>query len=321
MATAFSKLKRASFEGIEFPVRRMSVRGALRYHVHEYPHAFGGAFENLQRKLYETKMTCPFMQRFAAYPGLWPDRWNALRARFETGEAGQLVIPTIGTITVRCIAWPEEMDAKIQSGVNVELEFIEDQSQLSLVENLIRIESENLQAAIGNYEDALAKFREDNPNSLDAQSVIATSARTKGTNPSLFDSINDAANALFSIKDQFDLQAGLLEGKVLGLLGIIQEADRTVVSLQNPQNFRVWTAMRDLADGCRKLAKDLHSRHTDLQVFIVPMTMAISDVSTRIYGDNSRAVELMQINSSFDDALAIPAGTQIKYYPAVANAA
>lgn len=318
MATAFSKLQKAGFSGIQFPVRRMSVKGALRHHVHEYPHSPGGAFENLERKLYEVRMTCPFMQRFAAYPGLWPGRLSQLRTIFETGAAGALVIPTIGTIQARCVSWPEEMDAKIQSGVMVELEFIEDQSQANLVESLIQVAEANVATSVAAYNAALAKFREDNA-SADAATVLAAGIRA-GKSPNILDVVSDVANAVFGLKDQVEFQAGLLEAKVLRLDAVIREADATVVSLQHPENFKLFDALRQLWASSQQLAKDLKGTRSDFQIFTVPMAMSVGDISARIYGDNSRAVELMQINA-FDDAMNIPAGSQVKYYPPESAAA
>lgn len=296
MATAFSKLQRASWNGIEFPVRRLSVRGALRYHVHEYPHAAGGAFENLERKLYEVRMTCPFLQRFSKYPDLWPIRLATLRTQFETGEAGKLTIPTIGTITARCVAWPEEMDAKVQSGVMVEFEFIEDQSQLNLVETLIQAASANVESAAEAYTINLDDYKTTTGNQID-----------------LLDAISLVANDVFALKDQAELESLILSAKVDRLAAILQEADRTVVDLQNPKHYPLLNSMRDLWAANQQLFRDLQGRRSPLETLVVPMTMSIADISTRIYGDTSRAVELMQLNP-LEDALAVPAGTSIKYY-------
>lgn len=320
MATAFSKLQKAGFSGIQYPVRRMSVRGSLRYHVHEYPHAAGGAFENLERKLYEVRMTCPFMQRFPGYPDLWPGRLSQLRRIFETGAAGALVIPTIGTIQARCVSWPEEMDAKIQSGVMVDLEFLEDQSQLSLVDSLIEAATSNVQTLAEQYGNQLKKYRDDNPNSLSAASVLAAANPTSGFRPDVLDLVSSVANEVFSLKDQVEFQGQLLEAKVRRLDAIIREADATVVALQHPDNYPLLGAIRDLWQSNKQLANDIQGQRSALQIFAVPVTMSVGDISVRLYGDNSHAVELMQINP-FDDVLAIPAGTMVKYYPPDAAAA
>lgn len=295
----------------------MSVRGALNHHVHVYPHAAGGAFENLERKLYEIRMTCPFLQRLAKYPGLWPTKLATLRTQFETGEAGRLTIPTVGTITARCLSWPEEMDAKIQSGVMVELEFIEDQSQLNLVETLIATASANVEDAASAYADVLADYKADAtagfPPSASSATVLSAAQKSTLLSLDLLDTISSVANDVFALKDQADLESSIFIAKIDRLSAIIQEADRTVVELQKPERYSLLDALRNLWTANRQLQKDLQGRSSPLETFIVPMTMSVTDVSAAIYGDNSHAVELMQLNA-LDDPLSIPAGTRVKYY-------
>ncbi len=95
---AFDALLRASFLDYPFPVQDIDVKGGLRDHVHEYPHAPGGAPEKLGRKLYEFTFTCPFLTGLRGYPKLWPETLATLRIFFEGQNTGDLVVPTIGTI-------------------------------------------------------------------------------------------------------------------------------------------------------------------------------------------------------------------------------
>ena len=301
MATAFSKLKRAGFNGIEFPVRHYTVKGSLRHHVHEYPHAWGGAFENLQRKLYEIRMTAPMMARFARYPDLWPTKWATLRTQFEQGNAGSLVIPTIGTIQARCIEWPETFDAKIQSGIMAELTFIEDQSQLFLTEKLVQVDKQRLSdmtaAASKEWQDAVNKYKN------------GVSKYEMG----LIDSLLSLAGDILAIKDNVELYGALIESKVRAFDTLLREADAAVRAFDDPGNWTLVNAMRDLWQSIQTLGNDLGGGGGGgLQTWTVPAVMTIADVSTALYGNNSMAVTLLQSNA-IDDAMAIPAGTVIKY--------
>lgn len=319
MSTAFSKLQRAAFFEIQFPVRRMTVKGSLRYHVHEFPHAAGGAFENLERKLYEIHMTAPFMQRFRAYPNLWPKRLNDIRTLCETGQAGPLVIPTIGTIRARCVEWPEEMDAKVQSGVVVDFTFIEDQPSANLVSTIVSASEANVASATDAYNAELIAARASNTGSLfgtlSNSQVVAAASGGRGFTPDILDVINDVAQQVFALKDQFDLEGQLLTAKVDRLAGLIEQADATVVGLQQPENYSLLDSLRNLWAANNQLAKDIQGQRAPLAVYPVPMVMSVSEVSVRLYGDNSQAVTLMQMNP-IDDVLRIPVGTRIKYYPA-----
>lgn len=302
--TAFSRLQRASWDGIEFPVRHYTVKGSLRYHVHEYPHAPGGAFENLRRKLYEVRMSVPMLARLRNYPDLFPTRWALMRQQFETGEPRNLVVPTIGTIKCRCIEWPETMDAKIQSGVMVELAFLEDQSQEYLVEKLIQVDKQRIPQLIefldGEWSKAVDKYKD------------GVSAYELG----LFDAIISTARDILSIKDNIEYYGAMVEAKIEAFEAVVSEADRAIRMFDDPGNWAVVNAVRDLWAAVEKFKDDLLGKGYKLETFIVPMTMSITDVSKRLYGNNSMAVTLMQSND-IDDPLAIPTGTRIRYYPDV----
>lgn len=304
--TALQRLQRAAWEvpggpKVEFPVRRCTVKGSGRKHLHEYPHAPGGAIEKLGRKPYEIHMSSPFMETFAAYPGLWPLGLDTLRNSFERQDTGKLTIPTIGTITALCDEWPQTMDARVQSGEEVEFTFTEDQSQLFLVDLLIGQGTVQVSEAFARFEDQVNKLP------LEQASI--------------FDGIRNAANAVLAYVDQAKAFGNLLDAKIQGLEALIAEANADINFafglLQNPQNFFLFDSLRDLFQSVNTLAADIFQKRSALQTYVVPLTMSIADVSSAIYGDNSHAVDLLQTNSTFDDAFAIPAGTNIRYYPAV----
>lgn len=296
--TALQKLPRASWKGkdgtkIEFPVRHVTVKGSMRHHIHEYPHSPGGAYEQLGRKLYEIHMTSSFMETFAGYPGLWPLNLDTLRSSFERGDPGALTIPTIGTIDARCVNWSQSMDARVQSGEEIEFEFLEDQSQLFLVDFIVAKNTVEMKSAVSNFEIEVEK---------------------SGSDVSVFDQIRATANLVLAYVDQGEAFSNLLAAKIEGLVAIIDEVDRDVDMLQNPQNWAVFNALRDLWASSVALFQDLLQTKGEIKVFVVPMTMPIGDVSSAIYGDNTHGVELLQLNP-VDDAFVIPAATRIRYYP------
>lgn len=293
---AFDSLPKAAFNGIPFPVRRLSVKGSLRYHIHEYPHTPGGAFENLARKLYEIRMVCPFHASFVSYPDLWPTTLATLRNIFERGDVGKLVIPTIGTIDARCIEWPEETDFKIRSGSEVQLTFLEDQSQAFLIDSLIQVDTQQMS------------------NTADAFAIEADSA---GFSPNIFAAIQSAANDVLAFVDQERAVGELFEAKLLGLKALLDEAIDDIADFDDPRNYKMLQAAIDLLDSTNQTLADLLAKGDVPQTYITPTVMAIGDISTAIYGDATHAVEILQLNS-IDDAFSVPAGFHVKYYAAAA---
>ena len=87
--------------------------------------------------------------------------------------------------------------------------------------------------------------------------------------------------------------------------------------LNDPSNNDVLQALRSLWETTQDLYDDIQSKRTPLEVWIVPSTMSIQQISTAIYGDNTHAVELLQLNDA-GDAMAVLAGTRIRYYPKAA---
>ena len=117
--------------------------GGIRDHVHQYPHSPGGAVEKhgashivcgtRRSSTNESRATGTTFGR--ADPSDLRDRW-------EQEVTSALMIPTIGEIQAYCKSWVERVTpATRQSGVEVELEFVEDQSQAFLVNSIIQITS------------------------------------------------------------------------------------------------------------------------------------------------------------------------------------
>lgn len=299
MPTPFDQLKSFSFNNIPFPYQRFSVSGGLRDHVHEYPHTAGGAPEKLGRKLYEIQVTANFQAALwtKKYANLWPNDLGVLRALFEDQTTSDLHIPTIGTIKAYAVSWNEIATAQNRSGVEVELTFREDQESAFLVAGVLQLGTGAMKSKVEEFEN------------LAAQTVPGK--------PSIFDTIIDAANFVLSFKDQFDLYGSLLESKILSLVSLMNEADRQLKELDDPTNYAVLDAFQDLWLSVLQLQRDIRERGESFRFFTTPMTMALQDVSSRIYGDASRSAELLQLNA-LEDPFDIPANTVIRYYDVAA---
>lgn len=291
---AFDELKRASHHGIAFPVRSVRISGGLREHVHEYPHAPGGAPEKLGRKLYEISMSAMFLQGLIdpAWQNLWPVGLATLRRLWEDQVTGPLHIPTIGTIQAYAVDWSQEMESRIRSGEMAEIKFREDQSSAFLVGELVQVSPSALV-------DKLAAFE------LAAEAMSPT--------PSIFDAIQDTTNSVLAFKDQIDLAGNLVEAKLLGLVHLLREADAQVKSLNDPQFVHVLDAMHELWLASQQLHDDVHQKSAQIQTYTVPFRTTITDVARALFGDNTRAADILQLNA-IEDPFAIPAGAQLRYY-------
>lgn len=291
MANAFAELRDASFGGVVFPWQTYEIVGGIRDHVHEYPHVHGGDAEKLGRKLYEIRFSASLHAGLipSIYRDIFPYGLRTLRRMFEAQKSDKLSIPHIGEIQAYAVSWSERASSTIVSGVDVEWTFREDASE-SFGQKLV-VDTRKLAAAVRDWE-------------LEADVIKPT--------PSIFDKINDIAHTILSIKDQADLYGALIASKIEGLVSLIQEAD-SLVAFRDPDNHPALEALQALLAATMDLANDIMDRGQGLQVFTVPRTMSVSEVSSAIYGDSSRAAEIMELNT-LDNPLAIQAGTKVVYY-------
>lgn len=283
-----------SFDGIEFPIEEFRIVGGLRDHVHEYPHASGGAPEKLGRKLYSIHVTGLFQTNFRTYgyTDLYPKGLANIRAKFERQLTAPLVIPTIGTIDVYAVNWTQSGTSKILSGEKVEIEFREDQSDSFLTIELVKVSFTSLR---------------------DETASLVVIAEDDGLSPDLFTGIQDAVNSLTSIGDQVDLYNDLIQVKAAAVVDQCGQLDASADEL-NPANvWKTLAALHDVWAAAQKLQLDAAKAAIPLKTYRTPMIMSVTDVSRALYGDNTQSLNLMRLNS-LRDPLAIPADTLLTAY-------
>lgn len=299
IVSEFDRLPMASFNDAPFPVESVDIVGGLRDHVHEYPHADGGAPEKLGRKLYTIRMRANFQTRFALYPGLYPNTLNFLFKQFEAGTTGALVVPTLGTISAYCRNWSKQMQAAIRSGEKADFEFVEDLAQDFLVTSLV------------------------NPAPLSLAMTSTLAAQLDLLKPAesalnLYDQIIQSAEAILAVFDQAAVAGNLIEAKLRGLEQLIQQAD-ALPSTQSAAGAGVASALHDLWAAERQMLNDLQNKQNGgLQAYVTPMMMSVQQISAAVYdGDASHGIDIMSLNP-LEDPFRVPANSQIRYYPEVA---
>lgn len=304
--TARAKLPLASFDGVEYPLESQKIKGGVRVHVHEYPHAPGGAVEKMGRSLYRITHQASFQDTFLKYPGLYPQRLNALRVKFEEETTATLSVPGLGTIKALCTSWDRDMVAKIASGERVTFEFLEDMPSTATIEALV---------------DPTPKALEDRGRELARQLELVRADLARDEDRSLLQRVQDsvdgaraAISSVVAIRDQADMYSGLLEAK----LREVARHSRTLSdTLRSPKFFRMQDAAHEVWAASLKRVQDLGNRRVQLNEIVLPMTMALAQVSSLIFGDATHGDDVMALNP-VPDPHRIPAGTTIRFYPLAA---
>lgn len=294
MPGVFDQLQRAAFDGIEFACSKVSVKGGMRDHVHEYVHLPGGQPELLGRKLYTISFEATFSSETPLYPNAWPGDLSDLRDRFEQGVKSDLVIPTIGTIKAYAIDWDIDTDFKsMRDGEKMRMTFREDAEEALLIDSVVNVNTPDISFAAAALE-------------LEASELGLED---------FFTSVLNLANEVNALKDQVELQSEILSDKVGQLTSAVQRLDETLDVLDDPPHYKVTRALHDLGNAAIGLQANILKHSNPIALFVTPLRMSVSDVAAALYGGTELAVQLLKMNP-INDAFNIPAGTSLRVYQA-----
>jgi hypothetical protein len=298
MTTPFDGLKPFSFSGTEFPYKTYRVQGGIRKHEFTFPHSPGGITELLGRKLYEVHVSASFTQGLTKkYPNLWGNL-ASLRKHFEYQDSGVINIPHIGPMLGFANSWDETVNSHNRSTIDVEMTFTEDQNDEFATAWRLNFDSAGTMAS---------KLDTFNAEVLRNQLLLSDNTQN------IFSIVNSVCSSILSIKDQIDLYGSLVVSKIDSAVAIIREADQQVKELNNPDFWPLLDSLQELWFSTVQLQQDILENDIVLRTFTVPIRMSVAQASAAIFGDSSKAVDIMTLNA-LDDPLSIPAGIQLKYY-------
>jgi prophage DNA circulation protein len=300
MPDEFKNRAKVGFAGIEFPCDRYRLRGSTRLHIHLYAHVPGGDIEKLGRNLYEIEVSGVFLTSAKNYANLWPERLAALRDLFEQEWSDYLVLPSIGRIKAVCKEWDQEFVARVVNGEHANFHFVEDQSSAFLLDQIVTSTTKTIESS-------------------SAQLVTLQQAMQDALGPGpagadLFGVIQSTANDVLAIRDQSDLAGLALANKIAVLTNLCYEADRAVEGLKDPANYPVVEALKELWDAARSLGEAVAGPPKTFRYYTTPSRMSAAEVAIAVYGDSSRATDILELNP-INDAFDIPPRTRLRYIP------
>jgi len=292
--TYFDQLEPASFGGIAFPYSELKVTCGVRSYEHEYPHQDRMALEKLGRRAYKVHVMVMFqaMINNPKWSDLFEVRLPKLREMWEKSTTADFHIPHIGDLPMMCGEWSEDLSARNRSGCRVEMDYVEDVPDAFNFVKTVQL----------------------TPHSFAQQTVLLGAEFNKLPHKvALFDAITMAAASILAIKDQIDLYGNLLLSKIIGLTSLLHMADQQVKELNDPMNYELLAAFRDFCDAVVQLHQDILQLGISQAEYVVPMEMTVAAIADTVYHDSRQAVDIMRLNA-FEDPMAIPAATKVKYY-------
>lgn len=199
------------------------------------------------------------------------------------------------------------MNAKARSGEDCEFTFLEDQKDAFLIQELVT-RSEDLPTLNLALRTAIPLRDVSRLGITDPRVLGNTIANENATFGRLF----SAVDTITAIDGQAEQYGAAVAAMALNAISICKEVDN-LRSMKDPANWDIVHTMQDVQSELTKLVRDATGRNKQTRAYIVQQPASIAQISTRIYGSTSRAVELLKLND-LDDALNIPAGTTIRYY-------
>jgi hypothetical protein len=302
----------ATFDGLQplrfgtkiIPFREYEVTFAGRAHIHEYPHAHGGAPEKLGRKLLVVHVEGRIDAALVGvkYADVWPGTAEYLRFKAQTQATEDLTIPTIGTFPAFIHEnYKEKRKNSDLSGFDISIDFVEDSSDAFLASQIAKLDTGAMSGAMTNYELQLIKNQ-----------LLMTKDEMD-----LFDAILGLASDIQGLRDQFQLYSALVEAKFLSLFAMIHQADANAKWLIRPENALGADAFNELWSSVRAAYDDKLAKGAQLKVWTTTRTETLAQVSTDIFGNSEHASDLLGLNG-FTDPFNIVAGSKVRYYAVAA---
>lgn len=323
----FDHVQPCSFAGIPIPVDMIEVKGGLRDHIHEPPHADGGIPEKLGRRLYTIDLHAIFDEGIPGYVGFgkyddnYPDSMWKLRNLFESGLTDDLVLPNLGTIKAYARNWPQKWSADRRSGEEANYEFVEDPKvSLALgVFNLDTVPDTPAMLVELDHFNVLAQASNDRLDAAKQSRVPGTTldlSQVSNVDPSLLSNVASAFNEIITLRDQEGLLATLLEEKIASLT---QYANLVTQAITSPFDIHLLYALQDMMAAARSFQSNAQNTIAPIKTWVVTRTMPVSDISTALFGDTTHAMDILNMNP-IDNAFRVRAGTKIRYIDASASA-
>jgi hypothetical protein len=311
------KAQKCSFDGVEFPIISIEVVGGLRDHIHEFPHADGGAPEKLGRKLYVIRIRAIFDEGIQTqYNGgtpTYPDALGLLRDVFERGLSRDLVLPNLGTIKTYCRSWPQRLDVAVRSGETADFEFVEDpqvsNAGVFVLEAVPAATAMFIQLDHFNQEGDLQQQRMDAAIASLVPGGSLDLTQASRVDPSALSGLAAAFTTIIKLRDEESLYGQLLEATVASVL---RYAELVTNAITSPFDVSLLYAVLDIVSSTQKFEKNALNTVAPIKKYTTVRYMSVVDISKAIFGDSAHATDILTMNP-IEDAFRVPPGTTISY--------
>ncbi len=289
--SAISQLKAASHFGISFPYTSCTAKIKYRHHAHVYVQTDGGEVEKLGLALREFSFSIPAHDTLRPpfrnfYSQVLPQLW----AKWQSGETGPLVVPSIGTVQAMASDATRKIGASA-SGEPVDVSLIEDSRTLS----------------------TLSAVFTPSVSSLPTQ-LRAVVQQGKGiVEQSLLDRLTAAVSRAMALAAQGEVFARQWTARVSEVVNLC-EAIYQSPALLLPTNAQLLITLLTMHEAAVITREDARRRGRPVLTWptLTPVRMSVAQIAAWIYGDTSRVGELLALNDW--NPLDVPPRSVVRHY-------
>lgn len=294
-------LQVGSYDGVVFDFVRATREGGNTLDQQEFPNKPGTFVQGRATKGERFTVMGIFIEDD------YPDTMNALISALKNGGAPkEFVDPVFGSRQASCDSWQVAHDAEdAADSATVQITFVEhtDGAQgPKAVTNTTPARANAVRSAANDVLVALSAFEE----------------ATEVQNNAYVLQVTAAVNAASDIADQLeatgdDLSALDVQKQANATLATIDVAVAAGADYDSTEAYDLGAAVLAMSSSVSDLSSELIEAKPPLQIYVVPADTNLLALVHDLYGDSSRADEVLALNSIADPSL-IPAGSKVQAY-------
>jgi prophage DNA circulation protein len=306
MAATWSDiLQDGGYDGVKFEFVRSTLEGGNDIDQQTFPNRAGQKIKGRGRKGRRFRILAIFVEDD------YPDTMNALLAKLENGGVPkEFVDPIFGSMQASVENFTVTHDADDASdAATIDISLVEDtngEQGLKAITNTTPARANAVRAGVTNVFAALSALQaatevQNDPHVLEVVGLV--NAATSAT--------STMADSLEATGDQ--LSAPAVQQQANAALASIDLAVSSNADYDSIESYDLGAALLAMSAAASGLAQDLIEAKPPLQIFVVRADTNLLALAFDLYGDSSRAEELLALNSLPDPAF-IPVGWKVQAY-------
>lgn len=303
-------LQQAALGGVAIPIKSIRRSGRRRAARHEFPYRDGQMVEDIGRGALTFELTVPLFRGMEPVtPGvpLYPDVYNELRNVFDAiGEYGEVewVDPELGPIPVKVMTheWVVTSDERNGGTFRIAIEEVSEEAFVGL---FLRSE-EPKTASIREATFIDENMPIDRTTILEAWAIDGVAFPTSSPETMFSDAVGafvDDLSAAASTADDVRATVDTFRGRVDVVLNMPE--------IDAPSAWPVRTSLVLLSDLVTEMGERALAKAPQLIDYTVPEVQSHWTIALILYGDRSRAAEIVQRNP-IENPLFYPRGRVLR---------